>query len=359
MTTNYSLPDETTHIAMGEADLKALPSLTSAVDHQEGSSRTFTRDEEKRVLRKIDCVILPMMCFVFFCQYLDKQGLSYASIAGLIQDLKMDASQYSWCSSIFYIGQLVSEYPFIYLMSRLRLTKLVGITIVAWGSIYDHTLPLERYAGQCVESAKAMIDLFGTLKRLRYLGMFSYTDFQGCSTATVILISDCMYQGRTPDSHFVQTGLTCLEFMAIGHNQAKTDLRFVKELQSIAEDVSEKFRLRVINQPRQVGATSGVKAYEDWVQAIGTDGLTAPPSISEPTRASVADVNDEPRDIPVALPSNGVYCELTDELSAAMNQPVSTGIMLYDDVYLFGLTGLDALDYLDVGTLSHNVAPAF
>jgi hypothetical protein len=45
------------------------------------------------------------MCFVFFCQYLDKQSLSYASVAGLITDLHMNASQYSWCSSIFYIGK--------------------------------------------------------------------------------------------------------------------------------------------------------------------------------------------------------------------------------------------------------------
>lgn len=41
----------------------------------------------------------------------------------------MTSKQYSWCSSIFYIGQLVAEYPFIYLMSRLHLTKFVGATV--------------------------------------------------------------------------------------------------------------------------------------------------------------------------------------------------------------------------------------
>lgn len=88
---------------------------------------------------------------VFFLQYLDKQGLAYASVFGLISDLELQGSQYSWCSSIFYIGefkactprvfgnglqwlntrqgQLVSEYPFIYLMSRLHLTKFVGATM--------------------------------------------------------------------------------------------------------------------------------------------------------------------------------------------------------------------------------------
>lgn len=69
------------------------------------------------------------MCFTFFLQYLDKQSLSYAAVFGLMTDLNMTSAQYSWCSSIFYVGQLVSEYPFIYLMSRLQLTKFVGATV--------------------------------------------------------------------------------------------------------------------------------------------------------------------------------------------------------------------------------------
>lgn len=69
------------------------------------------------------------LCFVFFLQYLDKQSLSYAGVFDLMGDLNLTSSQYSWCSSIFYVGQLVSEYPFIYLMSRLPLTKFVGVTV--------------------------------------------------------------------------------------------------------------------------------------------------------------------------------------------------------------------------------------
>ncbi|KAF2758091.1 major facilitator superfamily transporter [Pseudovirgaria hyperparasitica] len=94
---------------------------------------SYTTEEEKRVLRKIDLTIMPLMCLVFFLQYLDKQSLSYASVFGLITDLEMTSSQYSWCSSIFYIGQLVAEYPCIYLMSKLHLNQLVGATVILWG----------------------------------------------------------------------------------------------------------------------------------------------------------------------------------------------------------------------------------
>nr|AAV91786.1 hypothetical protein [Penicillium canescens] len=119
--------------------LKESPECSDNADRTDGEmlelSGGYTVEEERAVLRKIDMVILPFMCFVFFLQYLDKQSLSYAGVFGLIEDLNMTSSQYSWSSSIFYVGQLVSEYPFIYLMSRLPLTKFVGATVIVWGII--------------------------------------------------------------------------------------------------------------------------------------------------------------------------------------------------------------------------------
>lgn len=69
------------------------------------------------------------MCITFFNQYLDKQSLSYTAVFGLIDDLDMSDREYSWCTSIFYIGQLLAEYPCIYCMSRFPLTKFVGVTM--------------------------------------------------------------------------------------------------------------------------------------------------------------------------------------------------------------------------------------
>lgn len=65
----------------------------------------FTAEEERRVKLKTDLVILPLLCGVFFLQYIDKQSLSYASVFGLITDLKLKGTEYSWCASIFYIGR--------------------------------------------------------------------------------------------------------------------------------------------------------------------------------------------------------------------------------------------------------------
>lgn len=36
---------------------------------------------------------------------LDKHSLSYAAVFGLIEDLDLHGSEYSWCTSIFYFGR--------------------------------------------------------------------------------------------------------------------------------------------------------------------------------------------------------------------------------------------------------------
>lgn len=83
--------------------------------------------EEKQVVKKLDRVIMPLMALVYFFQYLDKQCINYASVFGLEDSLGLSGGEYSWAVSLFYFGQLVSEYPAAYLMSRLPIVRFIGV----------------------------------------------------------------------------------------------------------------------------------------------------------------------------------------------------------------------------------------
>lgn len=85
--------------------------------------------DERRVLRKIDLIVMPAMTFVYFFQYLDKQTINYASVFGLNDDLSLSGTQFSWVVTLFYFGQLTSEFPASYLLSRYPVTKVVGVTM--------------------------------------------------------------------------------------------------------------------------------------------------------------------------------------------------------------------------------------
>ncbi|BGP25107.1 MFS transporter, allantoate permease [Rhodotorula toruloides] len=65
--------------------------------------------EARRLVRKIDLNILPLMCLIYLIQFLDKVSLSYASIMGIRKDNHLTLGQYSWLSSIFYFLGLLES----------------------------------------------------------------------------------------------------------------------------------------------------------------------------------------------------------------------------------------------------------
>jgi ACS family allantoate permease-like MFS transporter len=56
--------------------------------------------EAKRVLRKIDMRIMPMVFTIYLLQLMDKNSLSFAAVMGIKADTHLTPSQYSWLGSI-------------------------------------------------------------------------------------------------------------------------------------------------------------------------------------------------------------------------------------------------------------------
>lgn len=101
----------------------------------------------KRLLRKIDRYICPLMCIVYAIQFMDKLSNSYASIMGIREDLEMTGTMYSWTGTGFYLGYLVFEFPVAYLLQRVSLTKSVGVFVVAWGFVLAMGAVPNNYPG--------------------------------------------------------------------------------------------------------------------------------------------------------------------------------------------------------------------
>lgn len=107
----------------------------------------FTPEEERIVVRKIDTHVLPIMCLVFFCQYLDKQVLSYTAVFGLKTDLKLEGNQYSWLTSGFYLAQVVSQFWNSYALSKFPIKYVTGISVIVWGAICMCLAAPNNFAG--------------------------------------------------------------------------------------------------------------------------------------------------------------------------------------------------------------------
>ncbi|RMZ72021.1 family metal ion transporter [Pyrenophora seminiperda CCB06] len=62
---------------------------------------------EKRVVRKLDKNMVPLLAVLYLLAFLDRSNIGNARIAGLDRDLKLSSSQYQWLLTIFYISYIV------------------------------------------------------------------------------------------------------------------------------------------------------------------------------------------------------------------------------------------------------------
>ncbi|EXJ82599.1 hypothetical protein A1O3_06412 [Capronia epimyces CBS 606.96] len=105
------------------------------------------KKRNKRLVRRVDLVLLPLLAGTYVLQYIDKQALSYSAVFDLFSDTGTTQSQYSWLASIFYFAYLGSEYPFTILAQKTRMAKVVGGCVISWGSILMITAACQNFGG--------------------------------------------------------------------------------------------------------------------------------------------------------------------------------------------------------------------
>ncbi|KAJ3745126.1 MFS general substrate transporter [Lentinula detonsa] len=85
--------------------------------------------ESLRIRRKIDCVLMPLMCILYFIQYLDKSTLGSSSILGILNATHLDANE---LSTVFYLSYLVFEYPQNLALQRFPVGRWLSVNIFIW-----------------------------------------------------------------------------------------------------------------------------------------------------------------------------------------------------------------------------------
>ncbi|GMM42478.1 allantoate permease [Hanseniaspora uvarum] len=96
----------------------------------------FTPEEEKKLVRKLDLCLLPIMGLSYSLQFLDKTSIGSAAILGLRTDLKMVGKDYSTASSMFYYAYMGGLLVFPRLLQKSKHFMLLLCTITClWGMV--------------------------------------------------------------------------------------------------------------------------------------------------------------------------------------------------------------------------------
>ena len=113
----------------------------------EGDVIEIDEATNKRLIRRIDWNLMPLMCVVYGMNYLDKTTLSYASIMGIKKDIHLVGDNYQWLGSMFYFGYLAWEYPTNRLLQRLPLGKYSAFCVFMWGVVLACFAAVQDFSG--------------------------------------------------------------------------------------------------------------------------------------------------------------------------------------------------------------------
>ncbi|KAI1022706.1 hypothetical protein LB503_000137 [Fusarium chuoi] len=95
-----------------------------------------TSPELDKALRwKLDLRLMPLLCFTYALQSIDKNTISYAAVFGLREDLNLKGDEFSWTGGIFYLGYLVWEFPTSMFLQRFPINYFMSGTVIAWGAV--------------------------------------------------------------------------------------------------------------------------------------------------------------------------------------------------------------------------------
>ncbi|KAJ5887951.1 Major facilitator superfamily domain general substrate transporter [Penicillium taxi] len=110
----------------------------------------YTEEEARRVKHKTDLYLLPILSLTYGLQYLDKVTTSYAAVYGMRTDLGLKGQEYSWITSIFYLGFLVAQGPSSYLLTKFSIGKYAAVNVFLWGTMVCLCACTKNFAGIAV-----------------------------------------------------------------------------------------------------------------------------------------------------------------------------------------------------------------
>ncbi|KAK5702266.1 hypothetical protein LTR17_022447 [Elasticomyces elasticus] len=93
----------------------------------------WTAEEDKKLMRRVDWRLVPILFVCAALSGLDKTAISSAALYGLREDLGLTGQQYSWLGSAPFFGGLAFMGPSAYCLQRFPAIAYFSFNILMWG----------------------------------------------------------------------------------------------------------------------------------------------------------------------------------------------------------------------------------
>ncbi|KAF8710417.1 MFS general substrate transporter, partial [Rhizoctonia solani] len=159
-------------------DKDAAAAFLADLSLQDQSPEEIDPEAEKRLLWKIDLLLMPLLTMSYGLQYYDKAIFSSASVFGLLQDMVSmilckrspsnlarqkdlvvtsgnppvsSTTRFSTATAAFYWGFLAASYPMSFLLQKFPVGKTLSLMVILWGIIVMLTIVVTSYPGIVVQ----------------------------------------------------------------------------------------------------------------------------------------------------------------------------------------------------------------
>ncbi|KAG9113184.1 hypothetical protein FRC07_007806 [Ceratobasidium sp. 392] len=139
----------------------AAAGFLANVSGQDAAEEDIDPEAERRLLWKIDLLLMPLLTVSYGLQYYDKAIFSSASVFGLLEDMDLivtsgnppvaSTTRFSTATAAFYWGFMVAAYPMSYLLQKFPVGKMLSIMVIIWGVIVMLTITVKSYPGIVVQ----------------------------------------------------------------------------------------------------------------------------------------------------------------------------------------------------------------
>ncbi|SPO19697.1 probable DAL5 - Allantoate and ureidosuccinate permease [Ustilago trichophora] len=95
----------------------------------------LSEEDNRRLRRKIDRYTVPCLLAIYGLQYADKVSLANGVLFGLKQDTHLKGQEYSWLTTIYYLGYFIFQPAMNYGMQRVDAAYVVSAMVIVWGVV--------------------------------------------------------------------------------------------------------------------------------------------------------------------------------------------------------------------------------
>ncbi|KAF1924095.1 uncharacterized protein M421DRAFT_425108 [Didymella exigua CBS 183.55] len=238
------------------------------------------------------------------------------------------------------------------------------------GSHHNFEKHSDHLAEACIKASKKILRLYEDVRRTGNLTRFSFTDFQGCSVATSLMLLAGILERDSDYERHVNFGLDSLRKMAEGNATATAGLKFVEALQSIAEEAVQKLyqhgvATTIATATQDFRQTSDYGTWADWLarqprqaNSMLRSGTQTPLDLGgssmisngEPVMefaswdgaAALQQLSSVP---PLIPPSGGLQYEMNAASTDTLDPAMFMTDYSEDPMFLMGLTGFDMMGF--------------